>query len=127
MTSMLKKLTASAFAVAALTTTALADPVYMIAQIQIEDQEKYFSEYGTAVFPNVMGTGAKVLVATPSVETLEGDWVGNWTVVIEFPSEDAALKDCYNSEAYGDVRKLRMATTSVGNLVVAPAFVAPSQ
>jgi uncharacterized protein (DUF1330 family) len=124
---MLKKLMASAFAVAALTTTALADPVYMIAQIQIEDQEKYFSEYGTAVFPIVMGTGAKVLVATPSVETLEGDWVGNWTVVIEFPSEDAALKECYNSEAYVEVRKLRMATTSVGNLVVAPAFVPPSQ
>ena len=127
MTSMLKKLTASAFAVAALTTTALADPVYMIAQIQIEDQEKYFSEYGTAVFPIVMGTGAKVLVATPSVETLEGDWVGNWTVVIEFPSEDAALKEWYNSEAYVEVRNLRMATTSVGNLVVAPAFVPPSQ
>lgn len=127
MTSILQKLAVSAFAVATFASNALADPVYMIAQIQIQDQEKYFSEYGTAVFPIVMGTGAKVLVATPTVETLEGDWVGNWTVVIEFPSEDAALKEWYNSEAYVEVRKLRMATTSVGNLVVAPAFVPPSQ
>lgn len=104
-----------------------ADPVYMVAQIQIEDQQRYFDEYGTAVFPIVMETGAKVLVATPTVELLEGEWDGNWTVVIEFPSEEAALEDWYNTDAYADVRELRFATTSVNNLVIAPAFVPPSQ
>lgn len=119
-----------AFTISAATpvaSAAMADPVYMIAQIQIEDQEKYFNEYGAAVFPIVMGTGAQVLVATPTVQTLEGEWVGNWTVVIEFPSEEAALTDWYNSDAYVDVRQLRVATTSIGNLVIAPAFVPPTQ
>lgn len=114
--------TAISFAAAA-----AADPVYMIAQIQIEDQEKYFNEYGTAVFPIVMGTGAKVLVAAPAVNTLEGEWAGNWTVVIEFPSEEAALEDWYNSDGYADVRELRFATTSLNNLVIAPGFVPPAQ
>lgn len=108
-------------------TSVLADPVYMIAQIQIEDREKYFNEYGKGVIPIVNSTGAKVLVATPTVNSLEGDWVGNWTVVIEFPSEEAAMSDWYNSDDYVDVRKLRMDSTSIGNLVIAPAFVPPSQ
>lgn len=119
-----------AIAVAATAVTAIAafaEPVYMVAQIQIEDQEKYFNEYGTAVFPIVMGTGAEVLVATPTVNALEGEWAGNWTVVIEFPSEQAALDGWYNSEAYLEVRELRFATTSVNNIVIAPRFVPPTQ
>lgn len=118
----------ASLALGALTaTTAVADPVYMMAQIQIEDQQRYFDEYGTAVFPIVMGTGAKVLVATPTVDKLEGEWDGNWTVVIEFPSKEAAMDDWYNTAAYEDVRELRFATTSVNNLVIAPAFVPPAQ
>jgi uncharacterized protein (DUF1330 family) len=126
MTPILKNVAIAAFAFAATITTATAEPVYMIAQIQIEDQEKYFNEYGAAVFPIVMGTGAKVLVASPLVNTLEGEWAGNWTVVIEFPSEEAAMGDWYNSDAYEAVRELRFATTSVNNLVIAPGFVPPS-
>jgi uncharacterized protein (DUF1330 family) len=106
---------------------AAADPVYVMAQIQIEDHQRYFDEYGTAVFPLVMGTGAKVLVATPTVQVLEGEWDGNWTVVIEFPSAEAADEDWYNTDAYREVRELRFATTSVNNLVIAPAFVPPTQ
>lgn len=127
MSNTLKILALAATAAISTSTLAFADPVYMIAQIQIEDQEKYFSEYGAAVAPIIMQTGAKVLVATPTVDTLEGEWTGNWTVVLEFPSEEAAMKDWYNSDAYVEVRKLRMNTTSVGNMVIAPAFVPPAQ
>jgi len=127
MKKILKTLAIASFAVTSIASAALADPFYMIAQIQIDDQQKYFDEYGQAVFPIVMGTGAKVLVATPAVEKLEGEWPGNWTVVIEFPSEKAALDDWYNSDAYTEVRKLRMSTTSLGNLVIAPGFAPPKQ
>lgn len=121
------KSTALALAgLACVATAAAADPVYMMAQIQIEDHQRYFDEYGKAVFPLVKGTGAKVLVATPTVQLLEGEWDGNWTVVIEFPSEEAAVEDWYNTDAYGEVRELRFATTTVNNLVIAPAFVPPS-
>lgn len=127
MRTILKTMAIAATAAMTIASAAAADPVYMIAQIQIEDQEKYFNEYGAAVFPIVMGTGAKVLVAAPAVTTLEGVWDGNWTVVIEFPSEEAALDDWYNSDAYADVRELRLATTSINNLVIAPGFVPPAQ
>ncbi len=127
MRTIFKFMAFAATAAMTIASAAAADPVYMIAQIQIEDQEKYFSEYGTAVSPIVMGTGAKVLVASPMVNTLEGEWDGNWTVVIEFPSEQAALDDWYNSDAYTAVRELRLATTSINNLVIAPGFVPPAQ
>lgn len=123
-----KTIAATALVLAtSMATVAMAAPVYMIAQIEIADHEKYFNEYGRAVFPIVMGTGAKVLVATPTVHKLEGEWKGNWTVVIEFPSGEAAMEDWYNSEAYKTVRQMRLATTTLNNLVIAPGFVPPSK
>ncbi|SDZ56556.1 Uncharacterized conserved protein, DUF1330 family [Jannaschia faecimaris] len=127
MVSFITKIAVAAVAFAVTVAPAVADPVYMIAQVKIEDQESYFDDYGTAVFPIVMGTGAKVLVATPTVKKLEGEWDGNWTVVIEFPSESAAMDDWYNSAAYESVRELRFATTSLNNLVIAPGFVPVAQ
>lgn len=127
MSNFIKNIILSNIIVGATSTAVLADPVYMIAQIQIEDQEKYFNDYANGVVPIINSTGAKVLVASPSVNSLEGEWVGNWTVVIEFPSEEAAMADWYNSEEYVEVRKLRMDATSAGNLVIAPAFVPPAQ
>lgn len=127
---MKKLLNAMASSTAAAIMTAsmsMADPVYMIAQIQIEDHEKYFDEYGAGVVPIILSAGGKILVATANVENLEGEWSGNWTVVVEFPSEEAALTDWYNSDAYVEVHKLRLAASSATNMVVAPAFVAPGQ
>ena len=123
----MKSLLLAAVSALALPMMAMADPVYMIAQIQIEDQERYFNEYGAGVFPILMETGAKVLVASPTVNSLEGEWAGNWTVVIEFPNEEAALDQWYNSDAYVEVRKIRLAATSFGHMVIAPAFVPPQQ
>lgn len=122
-----KALTTAALAAAALAAPAMADPVYMIAQIQIEDHEAFFNEYGAAAGPLVIGNGGRVLVASPAVDTLEGEWSGNWTVVIEFPSEEAAKQDWYNSDAYQQAIKLRLANTSLNNMVLAPAFVPPAQ
>ncbi len=123
----MKSLLLAAVSVLAVPVMATADPVYMIAQIQIEDQETYFNEYGAGVFPILAEAGARVLVASPTVNTLEGEWAGNWTVVIEFSNEEAALDQWYNSDAYVEVRKIRLAATSFGNMVVAPAFVPPQQ
>jgi uncharacterized protein (DUF1330 family) len=122
-----KALSTIALATTALTAPAMADPVYMIAQIQIEDHEAFFNEYGAAAGPIVLDNGGRVLVASPAVETLEGAWTGNWTVVIEFPSEEAANQGWYNSDAYQQAIELRTASTSLNNLVLAPAFVPPSQ
>lgn len=122
-----KALSTVALAATALGAPAMADPVYMIAQIQIEDHEAFFNEYGAAAGPLVIGNGGRVLVASPAVDTLEGAWSGNWTVVIEFPSEEAAKQGWYNSDAYQKAIELRLANTSLNNMVLAPAFVPPAQ
>ncbi|MXQ09033.1 DUF1330 domain-containing protein [Alphaproteobacteria bacterium GH1-50] len=122
-----KALTTMAIATTALTAPAMADPVYMIAQIQIEDHTAFFEEYGAAAGPQVLGNGGRVLVASPTVDTLEGAWSGNWTVVIEFPSEEAAKQGWYNSDAYQQAIDLRIASTSLNNMVLAPAFVPPAE
>ncbi|WP_394199525.1 DUF1330 domain-containing protein [Litoreibacter albidus] len=126
MKTLLKSLALSAAVAPLLVAAAKADPVYMIAQIEIADHEAYFEQYGTSVSPIVIGAGAKVLVATPQVETLEGEWTGNWTVVLEFPSESAAMDSWYNSPEYEEVRELRFNTTTLNNLVIAPAFQPPA-
>jgi uncharacterized protein (DUF1330 family) len=123
----MKSLILATISVLAVPVMAAADPVYMIAQIQIEDQERYFNEYAAGVFPILLDAGANVLVATPTVNSLEGEWTGNWTVVIEFPDEAAAMDQWYNSDAYVEVREIRLATTSGGNMVIAPAYVPPQQ
>ena len=97
-----------------------AEPVYMIAQIEIEDEQKFFNDYGSAAGPTVLGAGGRVLVATPTVTTLEGEWNGNWTVVIEFPSEEAALEGWYNTEAYAMARDIRIDATTSNTMILAP-------
>lgn len=101
---------------------ALADPVYMLAQIEIKDKDTFFKKYGAKTGPILKQAEAKILVATPTVDTLEGKWPGNWTVVLEFPSEKLAKK-WWDSADYQDVaRPHRLKSTKFGNMILAPAF-----
>lgn len=102
--------------------TVSAEPVYMVAQIGIEDQEQFFGQYGAGTGPILAQNEAQILVATPSVNTLEGEWNGNWTVVLEFPSETHALAWWESEDYQNDLVPVRQASTSFGNLILAPAF-----
>ena len=51
---------------------------------------------------------ATVLAFGPVVETLEGEWHGTQTVLLEFESVEAA-KEWYQSDAYQEALKLRQA------------------
>ncbi|MEP3045868.1 MAG: DUF1330 domain-containing protein [Roseibium sp.] len=107
--------------------SAIAEPHYLIAQIQIEDNKKYFEEYGPAALATLMNVDAKVLVATPTVANLEGEWDGNWTVVVEFPSEEHAMKNWYHNDQYGEAKLIRQSAATLNNLIIAPGFVPPAQ
>lgn len=110
-----------------LATPAVAEPYYLIAQIAVDDFETYMATYGQAALPPIVAAEGKVLVGTPTVDLLEGEWTGNWTVVIEFPSQEAAKNSWYNDPEYQKAIPLRLAATSVNNLVLAPGFVPPAQ
>ena len=106
----------------ALPFAALAEPAYFIAQIQVDNWDRFFAEYGAQVLPMLMEHDATILVGGPGAVPLEGEWAGNHTVVIEFTSRDA-LEAWYNSPEYEAARAMRHSLTSLNNIVIADAFV----
>ncbi|MFK5980232.1 MAG: DUF1330 domain-containing protein [Rhizobiaceae bacterium] len=127
---MKQKLLAGILAASTLITTSgvvLAEPVYMIAQIQVDDMDKFFNQYGPAAGASLMENGAKILVATPTHKKLEGEWAGNWTVIVEFASQEMA-DGWYNSSDYqANAIPLRHSSTAFGNMIIVPAFAPPTK
>lgn len=127
----LKSLLVAAAIAANLTIPAAAQetdpPVYLIASLSVPDLEKYMGDYGMPVFPMLLGAGGEVLVGTPAVEVLEGEYSANWTVVVRFPTE-AAAKGWYNSPEYRELIPVRqrLTDTSRSALLLAPQFVLPA-
>ncbi|GAA6179256.1 MULTISPECIES: DUF1330 domain-containing protein [unclassified Shimia] len=121
----MKSLLLSAALALTLPTIAAADPAYFIAQIQVDDWDQFFEEYGAKTLPTLVEHNAKILVGGPGATTLEGEWVGNHTVVLEFESREA-LEGWYNSAEYQAARPLRFETTSLNNIIAADAFVMPN-
>lgn len=88
---------------------------YVIAQISVKDPEAY-KAYVAEVTPIVAKFGGEYLIRGGKSETVEGTSPGARTVVIRFPSYQAA-QDWYNSPDYAGTRKLRQAaSTSVQTL-----------
>lgn len=103
---------------------AAESPAYFVAQVQITDEKGYFESYGSKVAPLIEMAGAEILAATSDRQQLEGVWVGNWTVIIKFPSKEKAL-EWYRSPAYQTVRPLRLQSTNENNIILLPSFVPP--
>lgn len=103
---------------------AMAEPAYFIAQIQVDDWDRFMSEYGAKALPTLMKSGGKILVGGPGATPLEGEWQGNHSVVIEFESREA-IEAWYNSPEYAQARPFREAVTSMNNIVIADGFVMP--
>lgn len=120
--------TLAALAATALTATlANADPVYFIATVSVEDWDSYMSDYSSVAIPGILGAGGEILVGAQEVAVVEGDYPHNWTVVVKFPSADAA-NGFYGSPEYQAVIPVRHAATNTDTsvLMVANQFVPPS-
>ncbi len=83
---------------------------YMIAQLDVTDAGAY-RDYVAAVTPIVERFGGEYLVRGGTAETVEGEAPGARTVVIRFPSYEAA-KAWYESADYAETRKLRQAAST---------------
>lgn len=96
---------------------------YLLASLQVADFEAFQADYGAAVFPMLIENGGEVLVATPEVDLLEGEYPQNWTVVVRFP-DAAAATGWYESDEYQALIPARHATTDVdaSRLLFAPEF-----
>ena len=100
----------------------MSTPVYMIGVIDVKDFQSYAEEYGMPVGQLFAEVGAEIIVASDQAEVLEGEWGGNWTVVVKVPSAEVA-RDLYHSEKYAPFRKARIERLANStNLAIFPSF-----
>lgn len=98
-------------------------PAYMIATLELSDLDAFMRDYGEPVFPTIIEAGGEVLIATPSVNVLEGNYSASWTVVVKFPSMET-LKTWYHSDRYQTFIPVRQSLSNADNsiLFAAPGF-----
>ena len=91
-------------------------PAYVIADINVQDAAT-FEEYKKLAPPSSAPFGARYLVRGGKVEGLEGNWLPQRFVVIEFPSVEKA-KEWWNSPAYGKAKSIRQSCSKSNFIVV---------
>lgn len=91
-------------------------PAYLVVDVEVEDPRRY-EDYKAMVPATLEAYGGKFIVRGGAAECLEGDWVPNRIVVIEFDSAEQA-KRWWNSEEYREARKLRQAISNTRMIVV---------
>ena len=89
---------------------------YIIAQIDIQDREKY-AQYEAGFMDVFTSYKGKLLSVDENVSLLEGKWPATRTVLIEFPSKEEALA-WYESEEYQSLAKHRFAASSTDIVIV---------
>lgn len=89
---------------------------YVIGQISINDETRYASYVNAFrdVFSKFKG---RLLSSAESPQLLEGDWMGDKVVLMEFPTETDAL-DWLNSPEYQLIAKDRRAGAETVALMV---------
>ena len=87
---------------------------YVIITEDIKDPAG-MAEYGKLASQTM--ANATVLAFGPPAETLEGQWHGTQTVLLEFESVEAA-KEWYYSDAYQEALKLRQAAADSNGVIV---------
>jgi len=90
--------------------------VYVIAHITLTNPDRFMSEYMSKVGAVVEAFDGKYLVRGGDISYQEGESLGDRTVVIEFPSRDAALA-WESSEQYQAIVKGRT-ENSTGSVII---------
>ena len=97
-------------------------PAYAMVQITINDPAEFNERYAQHVFPILDKYGAQMIAGSPTPQTKEGEFDGNWAAVIRFPSMQVA-EAWYTSEEYRPYRDLRIKEmTSRTSLVFVGGF-----
>lgn len=89
-------------------------PAYLVANYDVVDADRY-RQYQKGAAP-IMAGGGKLLVLDPDSTVKEGE-AGRQTVVIEYPTKEAALA-AYESDEYQAVVGIRLDATDNGRAVI---------
>ena len=88
---------------------------YVVANIRVEDQEK-FKQFSGMAGPTIKKYGGKVLARGPDADRLEGDLNGI-VMLIEFESKEAA-DIFYYSEEYQAAKAVREACSDTDFMII---------
>jgi uncharacterized protein (DUF1330 family) len=89
---------------------------YIIVQENLHGDQAPFEEYRRQVIATFTPYGGKFLARGGKVSVLEGEWPYDRSVILEFPSREAAEK-WYHSPEYQKILPLRMKSVS-SNFVI---------
>ena len=92
---------------------------YLVAAETVHDEE-LFAEYRKQVVATVEAFGGRFIARGGKQTVLEGQWQNPRTVIIEFPTREAA-EAWYKSPDYQKIIGLRLKSTS-GNLIILDAM-----
>jgi uncharacterized protein (DUF1330 family) len=80
-------------------------PGYVIYQGEVTDAARY-EQYKVKAAASIAAAGGRYVVRAGDMEVLEGEAPAGRTVVLEFPTLQAAI-DWYHSDEYAAARKIR--------------------
>jgi uncharacterized protein (DUF1330 family) len=89
---------------------------YVIVQENLHDQA-VFDEYRKDLIPTLTPFGGKFLARGGKLTVREGTWPHERTVLVEFPSREAA-EGWYDSPAYQKILPLRLKSSTANFVIV---------
>ena len=96
---------------------------YALFQYNVSDGEK-LTQYILKAVGTVIANGGTILVATDDQDQREGTSQTKRTVILEFPSREAAI-GWYESAEYRSIINLRLEGSSDSTCAILPGFVPP--
>jgi uncharacterized protein (DUF1330 family) len=91
-------------------------PAYVILDITVTDPE-LFEEYKKLAPATIEAYGGRYIARGGKAETLEGDWMPNRVVILEFDSTEVA-KAWLDSPEYREARSMRLQAATSNTIVV---------
>jgi uncharacterized protein (DUF1330 family) len=97
---------------------------YAIFTLDVRDEARLF-EYIQAATPSVLEAGGNVIVSGAPERVPEGEWHGNRTAILEFPTVEAAQRwyDCAEYQSVIDIRH----EAAVSNAMIIAGFELPPE
>ncbi len=89
---------------------------YVVVDIEVLEPVEY-EEYKELAAPTVAAYGGRYVARGGAVQVLEGDWVPNRLVVLEFPTV-AQAQAWWASSEYGPAKEIRQRTARTNMVLV---------
>lgn len=98
---------------------------YLVADVEVQNQEAY-AVYALKFDAILARFGGRILVVGGNPIAVEGEWIPNRLVILEFPTQEAALQ-WHASPEYGEIAPIRQQHAVTHFVTMFEGFGAPSR